>query len=173
LTISLPEYYCFPIPGLPPAWELPLREENALGADGDEVVRVIEEMVRVTNTHDLDACLEFYSDDAEVQDPRFPEPVRGIEYVREGFGYWLDAFPDVQVTINKLIVDPPDIAVEWTFEGTHKGEYMGVRPSGQRFRVMTAAHFTVEHGKVTRDFSLFDVTGIRQLEELAQTAKSG
>lgn len=144
-----------------------------MAAERDEIVRVIEEMVAVTNTHDLDACLAFYSDQAEVQDPRFPEPVRGIEYVREGFGYWLDAFPDVQVTINKLIVDPPDIAVEWTFEGTHQGEYMGVQPSGRRMRVMTAAHFTVENGKVTRDFSLFDVTGIRRLEELAQAAHTG
>ena len=137
-----------------------------------EIIRVIEELVAATNTHDLDACLEFYAEDAEVQDPRFPEPAHGVEYVREGFGYWYDAFPDVQVTINRLIVDPPDIAVEWTFEGTHQGEYMGIEPSGLPFRVMTAVHYTVENGKVTRDFSLFDVTGIRQLEELSARAHS-
>jgi steroid delta-isomerase-like uncharacterized protein len=132
-----------------------------------EVAGVIERMVAIMNTHDLDGCVDCYADEAELQDPRFPEPVYGKEFVREGFAYWYTAFPDVRITIHRLIVEPPDVAVEWWFEGTHRGEYMGIEPSGGTFRVMTAAHFSVAGGKVTRDFSLFDATGIRALEELA------
>ena len=132
-----------------------------------DVAGVIERMVAVMNTHDLDGCVEFYSPDAELQDPRFPEPVVGSEFVREGFGYWYSAFPDVRITVEKMIVEGKDVAVEWTFEATHQGEYMGIPPSGKSFKVLTAAHFQVEGGKVTRDFSLFDATGIRTLEELA------
>ena len=132
-----------------------------------EAASVIERMVEIMNTHDLDGCVNCYSDDAELQDPRFPDPVHGKDYVREGFAYWYNAFPDVRITINRLIVEAPEVAVEWTFEGTHLGEYMGIEPSGGSFRVMTAAHFAVADGKVTRDFSLFDATGIRALEELA------
>jgi steroid delta-isomerase-like uncharacterized protein len=132
-----------------------------------EVASVIEEMVRVMNTHDLDGCVAFYSEDAELQDPRFPDPVYGAEYVREGFAYWFAAFPDVRVTVQRMIVEGEDVAVEWTFEATHQGEYMGVPASGRAFSVTTAAHFKVAGGKVTRDFSLFDATGLRTLEELA------
>lgn len=135
-----------------------------------QVIGTIERMVEIMNRHDLDGCVACYSQDAELQDPRFPTPVHGAEYVREGFAYWYDAFPDVKITVERLIVDPPDIAVEWTFEATHLGEYMGIEPSGQSFSVLTSAHFTVVEGKVTRDFSLFDATGIRALEELAATA---
>jgi steroid delta-isomerase-like uncharacterized protein len=132
-----------------------------------EIAQVIEHMVAVMNTHDVDGCVACYSDDAELQDPRFPEPVWGSQYVHEGFSYWYNAFPDIEVTITRLIIDPPDVAVEWRFDASHRGEYMGVAPSGKRFSVGTAAHFKVEDGKVTRDFSLFDTTGIRLLEELA------
>jgi steroid delta-isomerase-like uncharacterized protein len=142
-------------------------KEDRMIEQREEVAGVIDRMVAVMNQHDLDGCVGFYSPDAELQDPRFPDPVRGSEYVREGFSYWFSAFPDVRITVNRMIIDGRDVAVEWTFDATHQGEYMGVPPSGKAFSVTTAAHFQVEKGQVIRDFSLFDATGIRTLEELA------
>jgi steroid delta-isomerase-like uncharacterized protein len=135
--------------------------------DKTAIANVMTEMVAVMNRHDLEACLAFYSADSELQDGLFPVPVHGLEKVREGFAYWFQAFPDVRVTVAKMICDPPDVALEWTFEGTHSGEYLGVPPTGKRLKVLTAAHFRVEQGKVTRDFSLFDASGLRQLQRFA------
>jgi predicted ester cyclase len=89
--------------------------------------------------------------------------------VREGFRYWFDAFPDVIVTVKNLIIEDGQLAVEWTFDATRQDEDMGVRPSGRRFQVLTAAHFRIENGFVTRDFSLFGASGLRQLENLASS----
>ena len=135
-----------------------------------DMTAVFNKMLDAMNRHDLDACVACYSDDAELQDARFPEPARGKDTVREGFSYWFGAFPDVEVSVKNLFIDPPQLAVEWVFEATHKGEYLGVAPSNKRVRVLTAAHFKIKDGLVTRDFSLFDATGLRQLEAL--TAKS-
>lgn len=132
-----------------------------------DITGVIDEMVAAMNRHDLDECVEFYGSDPELQDGLFPIPVHGLDRVREGFSYWFQAFPDVRVKVMRQICDPPDVAVEWTFEATHRGEYLGVPPSGKQLRVLTAAHFRVEHGKVTRDFSLFDASGLRQLQQFA------
>jgi hypothetical protein len=41
--------------------------------------------------------------------------------------------------VTNRIVDPPKVAIEWTFEATHLGEYLGVQPSKQRFSVLSAA----------------------------------
>ena len=131
-----------------------------------EVNAIIDHMVAVMNEHDLDACIACYSEDAQLQDPRFPSPVQGSQYVRQGFKYWFDAFPDVYVTVVDRIIDGTKVALEWTFEATHQGEYLGVRPSGRHFKVLTAAHFQVQDGKVTRDFSLFDASALRMLETL-------
>jgi steroid delta-isomerase-like uncharacterized protein len=138
-------------------------------SDRDEVNAVIDRMLGFMNEHDLEACVSCYSADARLQDPRFPQPVQGNQYVREGFKYWFDAFPDVYVTITDRIIDGQKVALEWTFEATHLGEYLDVQPSGRRFKVLTAAHFEVENGKVTRDFSLFDASALRMLEELASS----
>jgi steroid delta-isomerase-like uncharacterized protein len=143
-----------------------------MGEDVD-ASRVIREMVASMNRHDLDACVAYYSDDAELQDPRFPDPVRGLDVVREGWRYWLHAFPDVEVRIVDLIVQDEKVAVEWTFAATHRGEYLGVPGSGQRFKVLSAAHFEVHDGKVTRDFSLFDASALRLLEKLAADGEAG
>jgi len=136
-------------------------------SERDEVNAVMDKMVVLMNHHDLDGCVACYSENAELQDPRFPAPVHGSNYVREGFKYWFDAFPDVEVVVVNKIIDGPKVALEWTFEATHLGEYLGVQGSGRRFKVMAAAHFEVRHGKVTRDFSLFDASALRVLEALA------
>jgi steroid delta-isomerase-like uncharacterized protein len=133
----------------------------------DDINAAMDRLVGFMNEHDLDACVAAYSANAELQDPRFPQPVYGAEYVREGFKYWFDAFPDVRVVVTNRIIDPPKVALEWTFEATHLGEYLGVAPSKKRFKVLSAAHFEMKDGKVTRDFSLFDASALRMLEELA------
>jgi steroid delta-isomerase-like uncharacterized protein len=132
-----------------------------------QIMTVFDKMLDAMNSHDLDACVACYAEGAELQDARFPEPARGKEVVREGFRYWFSAFPDVVVRVVNIFIDPPQLAVEWVFDATHQGEYLGVEPSGKRVRVLTAAHFRIEGGLVTRDFSLFDATGLRQLEALA------
>jgi steroid delta-isomerase-like uncharacterized protein len=137
--------------------------------DRDQIIATMDRLVGYMNAHDLDACVEAYGENAELQDPRFPQPVHGANYVREGFKYWFDAFPDVKVTVTNRIVVPPKVAIEWTFEATHLGEYLGVQPSKQHFSVLSAAHFDVRDGKVTRDFSLFDASALRMLEELGST----
>jgi steroid delta-isomerase-like uncharacterized protein len=136
----------------------------------EEVNAVMDKMVGHMNEHDLEACVACYSEDAELQDPRFPDPVHGKDYVRQGFKYWYDAFPDVKIVVLNKIIDGPKVALEWTFEATHLGEYLGVQGSGRKFLVLAAAHFEVRGGKVTRDLSLFDASALRMLETLAAEA---
>ena len=93
-----------------------------------EAASVIERMVEVMNAHDLEGCVELYAKDAELQDPRIPGPGAREGLRARGIRYWYNAFPDVRITVNRMIVEAPDVAVEWTFEGTHLGEYMGIEP---------------------------------------------
>jgi predicted ester cyclase len=132
-----------------------------------QMLSIFHTMLDAMNRHDIQACVQCYSVNAELQDPRFPVPARGREVVEEGFRYWFQAFPDVIVTVENIFLDPPQLAVEWRFKATHKGEYMGVSPSGKRVEVLAVAHFRIEGGYVTRDFSVFDATALRQLEALA------
>jgi steroid delta-isomerase-like uncharacterized protein len=138
----------------------------------DEIERVIDQFFSHANEHDIDGCVACYSDDAELQDPTFPETVHGANHVREGISSWMAAFPDVRAWVVNRIIDKDQAAVEWGFEGTHKAEYLGVRPSNRVFRTVTVSHFAFRDGKIVRDFSLFDATALRHLEALANERQS-
>jgi steroid delta-isomerase-like uncharacterized protein len=138
----------------------------------DEIERVIDQFFSHANAHDIDGCVACYSDDAELQDPTFPETVHGANHVREGISSWMAAFPDVRAWVVNRIIDKDEAAVEWGFEGTHQAEYLGVRPSNRVFRTVTVSHFAFRDGKIVRDFSLFDATALRHLEALANERQS-
>jgi steroid delta-isomerase-like uncharacterized protein len=135
----------------------------------DQTIYLINRMFVQMNKHDIDACVAFYTKDAELQDPTFPDPVRGDDRVRAGFTDWMQAFPDVHAWVVDIIVDGDKAAVEWAFEGTHSGMYLGVAPSGRRFKTLTTSHFHFRDGKISRDFSMFDATALQQLEALSRS----
>lgn len=132
-----------------------------------EVEDVVKDFVEHANRRDIEACVAFYHPNADVQDARFPEPVKAADNVRDAFEYFWTAFPDATYTINDMLIDGDKVAVEWTLTATHAGEYLGVQPSGKRFDVRGAVFFRVENGYFVRDFTLFDATGLRALEALA------
>jgi steroid delta-isomerase-like uncharacterized protein len=138
----------------------------------DDIEHLIDELFSHINGHDIDRCVACYSDDAELQDPTFPDTVRGAEHVRQGFASWLAAFPDVRAWVVTRIIDQEKAAVEWAFEGTHAAEYLGVLPSRRVFKTLTVSHFTFRDGKIVRDFSLFDATALRKLEALRSRGSS-
>jgi steroid delta-isomerase-like uncharacterized protein len=55
----------------------------------------------------------------------------------------LDAFPDLQVTVEDTVAEGNDVVVRWSASGTHRGEGLGFPASGKRasFRGMTWLRF--------------------------------
>ena len=44
------------------------------------------------------------------------------------------AFPDLQLEIDEISAGSNKVTVEWTFTGTHEGEYMGVAATGKKVK---------------------------------------
>ena len=74
----------------------------------------------------------------ELCDPSFvdhnalPGQRPGAEGLKDIFGAWLAAFPDLRATVHELIAESDLVVARFTLEGTHKGTLMGVPPTGQR-----------------------------------------
>ena len=70
------------------------------------------------------------------------------------------AFPDLNVTVDRLVQTETDIAIAYTFHGTHHGEFNGIAPTGRPInaRGMQIARF--ESGKNVERWGSSDELGI-------------
>ena len=88
--------------------------------------RYVEE--RWTDPDVLDALL---AEDAVVHRAVGTGPLTAAE-AQQRAGEFRAAFPDVQVSVGRTVVQGDAAAVAWVAEGTHRGEFDGVAATGRR-----------------------------------------
>jgi ketosteroid isomerase-like protein len=102
------------------------------------VRRIFEEM---WNTGDLDAAEKL-----------FAEPVGVARFV----GEFLGAFPDLQHTVEELLVDGERVVARFTARGTHSGPWKEFPASGRRIEYTGVTLATVRAGKITQHQTWWD-----------------
>ena len=70
------------------------------------------------------------------------------------------AFPDLNHLIEDTVADEEKVAVRFILEGTQKGEFMGIAPTGKRVHVEGIAILQIEDGKVAELRGVFDQAGM-------------
>jgi len=109
----------------------------------------------------LDVVDEILADDFIDHTP-FP----GVPPTREGvkmlFGYLRSVFPDLRVTIHEQIADATKVATRKTFEGTHRGDFMGVPGTGKTITFEVIDILTFNGGRVAEHRVVFNRLGIQQ-----------
>lgn len=74
------------------------------------------------------------------------------------------AFPDIQIVVEEVIAEGDHIAFRSTMRGTHRGELLGIAPTGKQVTVGLVDVIRVENGKFVEQWGgpdLFDL--LRQL----------
>lgn len=104
----------------------------------------------------LDAIDDLVAEEFVGHDPSLPEPVRGPEAVRELVESILNAFPDVEVTLEAVVAEADQVAVYNTFTATHEGEYMGVEPTGREVETPVVAVQRIEDGMAVEERQVID-----------------
>ncbi len=79
-------------------------------------------------------------------------PLPGLPPTRDGvsmlFAGMRQAFPDLRVTIEEQIADDEKVATRKTFEGTHRGPFLGIAATGNPIRFEVIDILTVRGGKI-------------------------
>jgi steroid delta-isomerase-like uncharacterized protein len=119
------------------------------------------------NAHDMDGMLpriaeDFVNHNAAPGTPRGPEGQRQVNQ-----RLW-SAFPDPTFEVEDVLVADDRVAAIGTMRGTHRGEFMGIRPSGKSFeaRQMHRLRFNdegqlVEHLAVRDDVAMLAQLGVK------------
>jgi len=93
----------------------------------------------VMNGHDIDAADALITVDRPDHDPSFPpEFTTGREGFKKLFTMLIAAFPDLRFSTQFMVAEGDMVAAFSTVEGTHRGEFMGIPPTGRPFSVNNA-----------------------------------
>lgn len=107
---------------------------------------VIEELVAPT----------FVNHDPATGDTNGPD---GTRELIEGYR---SAFPDLKITIEEQIAEGDLVATRWTGTGTHKGELMGIAPTGKETTVTGLTVEKFKSGKIVESWTNWDTLGLMQ-----------
>jgi steroid delta-isomerase-like uncharacterized protein len=91
---------------------------------------------------------------------------KGVPPDREGLKRFvtvlLSAFPDFHITIEDLVAEGDRVAARFTWRGTHKGEFIGIPPTGKPVTVVEHCLHRVEGGKIAESWVELDQLGMMQ-----------
>lgn len=81
----------------------------------------------------------------------------GREAVKNYVSTLLEAFPDLQVTVDPVLAEGNLVGWLRTHTGTHEGEFMGISPTGQKITWQSTNISRVDDGKITEEWGTVDL----------------
>ena len=95
----------------------------------DENKAILEGAVDRWNRGDEQGYLELYHEGAALHGYVGVGP--GLEGIRRFYAAFWAAFPGSQLILEDMIAEGDTVAGRFTLEGTHRGEFRGMPPSGR------------------------------------------
>lgn len=126
--------------------------------------QVIAKWVSAYNNHNIQEITALYAENiTNIQIP-YDKPVQGRDMMRQVFARTFQAFPDIHLEAENLIDNGAWVVLEWRFNGTMKGEFVGKPATGKSFNLRGCEIFQVLDGKIEVQHGYWDkVTMFSQL----------
>ena len=72
------------------------------------------------------------------------------------------AFPDLHVTVEDLVAEGNEVSARARWQGTHRGEFFGIPPTGKPFDVLGINFFRFADGQFVERYGTWDVVTFMQ-----------
>ena len=92
---------------------------------------------------DLDAVLDYYTDDVFFHDVS-AEPCHGKEEMRDFMAIFYRGFPDLRIEIGNVIGKDRLVMAEYELLGTHTGTFLDHAATGRAFRIPAVSVYEQE-----------------------------
>lgn len=112
-----------------------IEHSMAQGTTEEENKEIIRSWIEARNTNNLDAALKLW-----------PEAMH--ENLSKAFSGTTEAFPDVKIIADEMLVDGDKVVLRWTFKGTHKGTFQGIAATGKSIEWTGIDIYTVKNDKI-------------------------
>ena len=106
------------------------------------------------------AYLELYDAEAVLHGYQGVEP--GLANIRRFYEAFWAAIPDARLTIEDVLTEGDRLACRFVVRGTHRGELMGIRPTGKPVNLPGLTILRFRAGKCIERWSQADFLGLLQ-----------
>src|SRR4029450_6018100 len=96
---------------------------------------VMRRFTEFINTASEKLASELIAPDAIFHVPGPSEPMRGPAGYLAIIAMMRGGFPDIQWTLEEMVVEPTKVAARFTMRGLHQGAFLGVSPTGRTIAV--------------------------------------
>jgi steroid delta-isomerase-like uncharacterized protein len=127
--------------------------------DNKDVIRAYVETI--FNQQQVDRADELVAPDY-LDHAALPGQAPGLEGAKKKWAMYLTGIPDLRVTIEELVAEADKVAVCRSYEGTHRGELLGVPPTGKQVRVGGISIFRLAGGKIAEQWEQLDRLALMQ-----------
>lgn len=121
--------------------------------------RLVEEVFNQGNVSIIDELLAPNFVEREVLPPGTPGGREGVKQLTMMFR---TAFPDFNVSIDDMIAEGDKVVARTTWNGTQKGEFMGIPPGGKRVSFDVIDIIRVSEGKGVEHWGVMDSSALMQ-----------
>jgi steroid delta-isomerase-like uncharacterized protein len=115
-------------------------------------------------TSNMDVLDGAYTPDAVWHLP--DQDIQGVENFKQYLTSYLNAFPDLNVTVEDEIAEGEKVVNRFTLRGTHQGETEEFGPpSGRQIEIKGQTISRIEGGKIVEEWQAYDnLSMVQQLE---------
>jgi predicted ester cyclase len=125
---------------------------------GPELRVLLERHREAFRRRDPAAIAACHHADAVVVSPLFAT-ARGRAAIEAAYASLFGSFPDMEISLDAMVVDPPHVASFETMRATHRNEFLGYPRTNRPVEMTLARLMTVEDGLIMHHRVVYDFTG--------------
>jgi steroid delta-isomerase-like uncharacterized protein len=136
---------------------------------------LVRQMVEeIFNRGNLGRADEFLAPDFVEREELPPGIPRDREGVKQLTAMLRGAFPDFRATIDDMVAEGDKVVMRMTWRGTHKGEFMGIPPTGKSVSFGVIDIIRIAGGKFVEHWGQMDSMALmQQLGAMPAPGESG
>jgi steroid delta-isomerase-like uncharacterized protein len=138
------------------------REGRSAAVSEEDNKAVIRRWIEAYNNRDMQAEADVLDPGYVAHVPAAPGPLEGLEAWRKFTAPFVEAFPDLRLTVEDILSEGDKVAARVVFHGTHRGEFQGIAPTGKEVAFSSIEVNRVVGGKVEEHWVELDLLGLMQ-----------
>lgn len=116
----------------------------------------------IWNKGNYDLMGELVSPDFVIHLSKPGDELRGAEKVKMFYSSLREAFPDIHFSVVDQVAEGDKVVTHWIAQGTHKGEFRGIPPTGKQVSFTAMDIDKIVNGKFTECWTNADELSLMQ-----------